>query len=75
MTSVQLLEVIFAAALIIGGAWLYVRRGRQDGSRGSQAAVILIFVGLILGIHGAGLLEYRPSQAEIDRARAQRTGQ
>ena len=70
MTTVQLLEVAFAAALIIGGAWLYIRRGRQDGSRGSQSAVILIFVGLILAIHGLGLMEYRPSEGEIARAQS-----
>ncbi len=70
MTTVQLLEVAAAALLIAGGAWLYIRRGRQDGSRGSQSAVILIFVGLILAIHGLGLLEYRPSESEI-RARQQ----
>ena len=70
MTAVQLIEVAFAAALIVGGGWLYIRRGRQDGSRGSQSAVILIFVGLILAIHGLGLMEYRPSEGEIARAQS-----
>jgi hypothetical protein len=68
MTTLQLIEVAVAAALILGGAWLYIRRGRQDGSRGSQSAVILIFIGLILAIHGLGLMEYRPSEGEIARA-------
>ena len=66
MTIVQVIELLVAAALIVGGALLYLRRGRVDGSRGSQSAVILIFIGLILAIHGSGLLEYRPSQSEID---------
>ena len=75
MTTLQLLEVALAALLIVGGAWLYIRRGRQDGSRGSQSAVILIFVGLILAIHGLGLMEYRPSEGEIARAQSVGTGQ
>ena len=66
MTALQILEVAVAAALIAGGIILYRRRGRVDGSRGSQSAVILIFIGLIMAIHGLGLLEYRPSQSEID---------
>ena len=70
MTAIQAIEVAFAALLIGGGAWLYVRRGREDGSRGSQGAVIIIFVGAIVAIHGLGLMEYRPSQGEIDRAAA-----
>ena len=66
MPVTTILELALAAALIIGGAILYRRRGRMDGSRGSQSAVLLIFIGLILAIHGSGLLEYRPSQSEID---------
>ena len=66
MSVTEIIEVLLAAALIVGGAILYRRRTRVDGSRGSQSAVILIFVGLILAIHGLGLLEYRPSQSEID---------
>jgi hypothetical protein len=65
MPVTQMLEVALAAALIVGGVLLYRRRGREDRRRGSQGAVILIFIGLILAIHGLGLLEYRPSQAEI----------
>jgi drug/metabolite transporter (DMT)-like permease len=66
LSVTEILELLLAAALIVGGAVLYRRRGRMDGSRGSQSAVILIFIGLILAIHGLGLMEYRPSQSEID---------
>jgi hypothetical protein len=66
MTALQVLEVAVAAALIAGGIVLYRRRTKEDGSRGSQGGVLLIMIGLIMAIHGLGLLEYRPSQAEIE---------
>ena len=66
MTALQVLEVAVAAALIAGGIVLYRRRTKADGSRGSQSGVLLIMIGLIMAIHGLGLLEYRPSQAEIE---------
>ena len=75
MTTVEIIEVALAALLIVGGGLLYVRRGRRDGSRGSQTAVILIFVGLILAIHGLRLLEYRPSEGELARAAIRSSGQ
>lgn len=65
MTTVQLIEVSLAALLIGGGAWLQVRGRREDAQHGSQGAVILIVVGLILAIHGLGLLEYRPSNEGV----------
>ena len=60
MTTAKIIELAVAAALIIGGAWLYWRRGREDRQHGSQGAVILMFVGAIVAVHGSGLLEYRP---------------
>ena len=56
----QVVEIAFAAALIVGAAVLYRRRAREDSRHGSQGAVLLLFVGIILLIHGTGLLEYRP---------------
>lgn len=55
--------VFIVAALI-----LYRRGAREDKQHGSQGAVILLIIGAIMTIHGLGLLEYRPSQAEIDHA-------
>ena len=61
MPVTQMIEVLVAAALIVGGVLLYRRRGAEGEARtGSQTAVILIFIGAILAIHGLGLLEYRP---------------
>ena len=65
MTTATILELAAAAALILGGAWLYWRRGRDDPRHGSQGAVILMILGLILAIHGSGLLEYRPMESEL----------
>ena len=56
-----IIELAVAAALIIGGVILYRRRGAEgEAKTGSQTAVILMFIGAILAIHGLGLLEYRP---------------
>lgn len=71
MTTVQIIEVAAAALLIGGGIWLQVRSRREDARHGSQGAVIMIVIGAIAAIHGLGLLEYRPSQGEIDRATEQ----
>lgn len=67
MTTVQLLEVAVAAALIGAGIWRQVKTRRTSPNRGSQTAVILIAIGALVGIHGLGLMEYRPSQGELDR--------
>ena len=64
MTTTQLLELALAAALLIGGVYLYRRRGREDPRHGSQGAVILLMVGALVAIHALGLLEYRPMGSE-----------
>ena len=64
MTPLQILELAIAAALIVGGLWLYRRRGRDDARQGSQGAVILLVIGAIVAIHGLGLLDYRPMGSE-----------
>ena len=58
MTTGAIIEVLVAAALLIGGIVVYRRGGTQGG-------VLLMAIGLIMAIHGLGLLEYRPSAAEI----------
>jgi thiol:disulfide interchange protein len=68
MTTAKIIELAVAALLIVGGAWLYWRRGSEGASHtGSQSAVILMFVGAIVAVHGLGLLEYRPTATEINR--------
>ena len=75
MTGLRLLE-LFAAVLILGaGVWLYRLRApaTEEGARGygSQGAVILFVIAVILAIHALGGLEYHPSQAEIEAYKAQ----
>ena len=67
MTVGAIAEVALAAVLLVGGIWLYRRKAPDDGSYGSQGAVILLVVALILFIHGFGLLEYRPSPMEFQQ--------
>ena len=62
MTTASIIEIAFGAALMVGAVVLYRRRGPEgEAKTGSQSAVILLIVGLILLIHGSGLLEYRHS--------------
>ena len=58
MSTGQIIEVIVALALLVGGAVIYRRGGTQGG-------VILMVIGLIVAIHGLGLMDYRPSPAEM----------
>ncbi|MCL6699151.1 hypothetical protein LZ496_10215 [Sphingomonas sp. NSE70-1] len=68
MTTMQIIEVAVAAALIVGAVILYRRRGAEgEAKTGSQTAVILLVIGLIVGVHGMGLMEYRPSASELGR--------
>ena len=63
-----ILELAVAAALILGAVVLYRKRGRDDPRHGSQSAVLLLVIGVILLIHGTGRLEYHPSAAELEAA-------
>ena len=65
MTTIQVIEVLVAVALFALGVWQYRRRSAEDPNHGSQGAVILFVVAAILAIHGLGLLDYRPSPAEM----------
>ena len=61
-------ELAAAVLLIAGAILLYRKRGRADPQHGSQTAVLLLVVGVIMLIHGTGQLEYHPSQAELEAA-------
>ena len=60
MTATQIIELAVAAVLIGGAIWLYRRGAREDANHGSQGAVILAVIGVIVAIHGLGLMDYRP---------------
>ena len=63
----QVIELLLAAVLIAVGVWQYRKRSADGARYGSQGAVILFVVAALLAIHGLGLLEYRPSQAELSQ--------
>ena len=58
MTTGAIIEVAVAAAMTVAGIFIY-RKG------GSQGAVLLFVIAVILLIHGLGLMEYRPSASEL----------
>ena len=61
-----------AVVFIVAAVILYRRRGAEgEDKTGSQTAVLMLVIGVLLAIYGLGLLEYRPSQSEIDQAAAQ----
>lgn len=66
MTTLSIIEVVVALALLIAAAWLYGRRSASQ-RYGSQSAVLLLAVAALMPVQGLGLLEYRPSSAELGR--------
>ena len=66
MSIGNILELVAAVALIVGAVLLYRKRGTEDPQHGSQGAVLLLVVGIIMLIHGTGQLDYHPSQAELE---------
>jgi hypothetical protein len=64
-----MLELTVAALLFAAGIWLYRRNRSVDQGYGSQGAVILFIIAIIVAIHGLGLMHYRPSQSEIEASR------
>ena len=60
MTAGQIVGLLLAAVLMVVGVLAYRRGGTQGG-------VILIFIALICGVYGFGLMEYRPSAAELEQ--------
>ena len=61
----RILELVVAVVLLGVGVVLYRRRDKSD-SYGSQGAVILIVVAVIVAIHALSLMEYHPTSAEAD---------
>lgn len=69
MDPADILKLVAGLALVGAGIWQYRRRAREGGEYGSQSAVLMLAVGVILCIVGLGGLDYRPSQSEIEAAR------
>ena len=65
MPVTTIIELAVAALLIVAGIWLQVRGKRVDAKHGSQGAVILLVIGVIMAIHGLGWLEYRKPEVGL----------
>lgn len=74
MDPLQLVELAAAALILTGGVFLYRRKPAKgdsaadagDGRYGSQGAVLLFVIAIIIAIHGSGALQYHPSASEIE---------
>ena len=69
MTTARIIELAVAVAILAAGLWLYRRRVATDtgaDAYGSQGAVILFVIAVILGAHALGAMDYRPSQSELE---------
>ena len=65
MTTGRMIELVAAVLLFVAGVYFYRRRDKAD-SYGSQGAVILFAIAVIMAIHALGGLDYHPSAAEAD---------
>ena len=70
MTAGRMIELAAAVLILAAGVWLYRRNRPADGGYGSQGAVILFVVAVIMGIHALGGLDYHPSKGELDYFKA-----
>jgi len=65
-----LIELGAALVILAAGIWVYRRPKAEGDSYGSQGAVILFVVAVIMAIHAIGALEYHPSAAEAEYFRS-----
>ena len=71
MTTTQIIELAVAIGLIVLSVVVYRRKGPEgEGRYGNQGSVIVLIIAIIMIVHALGLMEYRPSQGEIDRLTA-----
>ena len=69
LTPGRMVELAVAVLLLAAGVYLYRRpRDKADKSDnyGSQGAVILFVIAVIMAIHALGGLDYHPSAAEAE---------
>jgi hypothetical protein len=65
LTPGRMAELAVAILLLAAGVYFYRRRDKAD-SYGSQGAVILFVIAVIMAIHALGGLDYHPSAAEAE---------
>jgi hypothetical protein len=71
MSTGRAIELVAAVVLLAAGVYFYRSRKQADAGYGSQGAVLLIVVAAIMAVHALGLMEYRPSQSELDALKEQ----
>jgi hypothetical protein len=71
MSTGRAIELVAAVVLLAAGVYFYRSRKQVDAGYGSQGAVLLIVVAAIMAVHALGLMEYRPSQSELDALKEQ----
>jgi hypothetical protein len=70
MTTGTHIELAVALAILVAGIWLYRRNRAADRGYGSQGAVLLFVVAVMVAIHALSLMQYRPSASELEAAKA-----
>jgi uncharacterized membrane protein YwzB len=71
VTTGRLIELIVAVMFIVTAIWSYRRNRAVDGGYGSQGAVLLLVVGVIMAIQALGGLDYHPSESELEALKGQ----
>ena len=66
LSTGRLVELIAAVLVLAAAIWMYRRPKPQGDSYGSQGAVILLVIGVIMAIHALGGLDYHPTAAEAE---------
>ena len=57
LSVAELIELIAGIAIFVAAVWLYRKRGLEDPRHGSQTAILMFAVALIMIIHSLDLLE------------------
>ena len=76
MTILSMLEVLIAIVMLAAGVFLYRSKPARDAAEGdvdrygSQGAVLLFVIAVIMVAHGFGAFEYRPSKTELETYKA-----
>ena len=68
-SSGRMVELAVAVVLLAAGVYFYRRPKGADSkadSYGSQGAVILFVIAVIMAVHALGGLDYHPSAAEAE---------
>jgi MprA protease rhombosortase-interaction domain-containing protein len=69
-----MIELALAVLLLAAGIVFYRRKPAPEdsgaSSYGNQDAVLMLVIGVIVGIHALGGLDYHPTQTETDMMKA-----